>query len=374
MVNDLELAKRILIADFDHFENTPFSGGSFKAQVFHAKCDKILDKLFILKEGEEWREMRSAVSPIFTSGKLKKMFGVVNEVCADFEAHLRSNVGVEVNAREVSNKFTVQNMGKLGIGIDVNIFEESQESALFYKMVRKFMGLDATALDALKMIIVVFLPALGNILRIPTFDREAVLFFVDVIQQTMERRKNEQASKQNDMVELLAASLRGRDDHDAEVRRQVEEELETKYTAGKHFEAEDIEDFLVANIFTALMLGMETSALMMSACMCYLANDPDVQDRLFGEVDEAAPKGAELDYDSIMKMQYLDMVANETMRHLPTNDLQRVCNRDYKVPGTDFTIPKGMQVQGRYSIGKVLAQKIDFDSIFILRNALNHPF
>ena len=74
------------------------------------------------------------------------------------------------------------------------------------------------------------------------------------------------------------------------------------------------------------------------------------KERLFEEISAAAASsegaGEGLDYDTVMNMQYLDMVVNETLRHLPNaNELDRVCNKAYTVPGTNFTIPKGMVVQ-----------------------------
>ena len=60
----------------------------------------------------------------------------------------------------------------------------------------------------------------------------------------------------------------------------------------------------------------------------------------------ASTEGEGLDFDTVMSMQYLDMVVNETLRHLPNaTELDRICNRAYTVPGTNLTIPKGMSVQ-----------------------------
>ena len=309
----------------------------------------MLEKMIIQKEGEDWKEMRSAVSPIFTSGKLKKICTSINAVSADLEAHLDkfSASGEEVNARDVSSKFAAESFGKFGFGIDVNIFEECPESALFHKMVRRILASDTTTLDAIKFAIAFSLPSLNKIFQFPTMDIEAVKFFIDVLQQTMEMRKN-QTAKRNDMVELLSETLSGQNAQDEEVRRQVEEELEVarpKKNAGI-FKEEDIEDILVANLLGFILVGQDFAASTISVCMCCLANNPNVQERLFGEVEQASSKNVEIDYNTIMNMQYLDMVVHESLRiHFPTSDLERVCNKDYKVPGTDFTIPKGMMVQ-----------------------------
>ena len=71
LINDLDLAKQILITDFDHFPNRR----PFKVEVFHAQYDKIFKKFLFATEGEEWKQLRSIVSPIFTSGKLREVVG-----------------------------------------------------------------------------------------------------------------------------------------------------------------------------------------------------------------------------------------------------------------------------------------------------------
>ena len=53
-------------------------------------------------------EMRHAASPAFTSGKLKLMSKIINKVANNLVDHLDnlSFAGKEVNAREISAKFT----------------------------------------------------------------------------------------------------------------------------------------------------------------------------------------------------------------------------------------------------------------------------
>ena len=67
LINDLDLAKQMFITDFDHFPNRR----PVTIEVFHKQYDKIFKKLLFSVEGEEWKQLRSAVSPIFTSGKLR---------------------------------------------------------------------------------------------------------------------------------------------------------------------------------------------------------------------------------------------------------------------------------------------------------------
>ena len=85
------------------------------------------------------------------------------------------------------------------------------------------------------------------------------------------------------------------------------------------------------------------------AVMCLLlAKNQSVQDRLYTEIQDAveANNGSpDLDYNVIQGLPYLDQAINETIRYHPQTILERQCTRDYKVPGTELVLTKGMLVQ-----------------------------
>ena len=89
VLTDLDLTKQIFIKDFDHFTDRR------KIEVGH----EYLDKMMFVLTGETWREMRSVISPVFTSGKLKvrmKYYIIINWlICHDilllFEGHERDD-------------------------------------------------------------------------------------------------------------------------------------------------------------------------------------------------------------------------------------------------------------------------------------------
>ena len=72
LINDLDLAKQILITDFDQFTNRK----PFEVKVFHAQYDDIFRKLLVTAVGEEWKQIRSLLSPIYTSAKLREGMSV----------------------------------------------------------------------------------------------------------------------------------------------------------------------------------------------------------------------------------------------------------------------------------------------------------
>ena len=71
VVQDMELAKDVLIKDFDHFvDRREFTFGD----------GQYLDKMLTVLTGDKWKTMRTMVSPIFTSGKLKGMVNLIDNV------------------------------------------------------------------------------------------------------------------------------------------------------------------------------------------------------------------------------------------------------------------------------------------------------
>jgi cytochrome P450 len=77
LILDVELAKAVMIKDFDHFTDRRSVHGLNEANP----VNKIQMNMLTMLRGERWRTVRNAYSPIFTSGKLKAMTDVMNQVC-----------------------------------------------------------------------------------------------------------------------------------------------------------------------------------------------------------------------------------------------------------------------------------------------------
>merc|ERR1719369_1949742 len=78
IVKDMELAKMILIKDADHFTDRL----RIDVKGSRKEGDLIFDNMLTQLTGEKWKQARSMVSPVFTSGKLKLMIPHMNK-CAE---------------------------------------------------------------------------------------------------------------------------------------------------------------------------------------------------------------------------------------------------------------------------------------------------
>lgn len=82
LVRDPELIKHILVKDFNIFAD--------KYATADSKNDRIgYSNLFIMKN-PAWKYLRTKLTPIFTSGKIKKMFDLMLMIGKNLENHLES--------------------------------------------------------------------------------------------------------------------------------------------------------------------------------------------------------------------------------------------------------------------------------------------
>ncbi|KAL9984592.1 hypothetical protein ACROYT_G006904 [Oculina patagonica] len=111
-------------------------------------------------------------------------------------------------------------------------------------------------------------------------------------------------------------------------------------TGGEKIDNDDIQ----AQALVFLLAGYDTSSTTLGFVCYHLAINTHVQDKLRDEIDRMWPGDEESpSYDVLHKMDYLDMVINETFRIYPPGFvLQRDCNETCTIKGV--TIPKGTSV------------------------------
>jgi cytochrome P450 family 6 len=73
LIRDLDLVKNILVKDSQHFMD--------RVITFNEVLDPFFGKTMFTLKGQRWRHVRVNLTPVFTSGKMKKMFYLV-EKCA----------------------------------------------------------------------------------------------------------------------------------------------------------------------------------------------------------------------------------------------------------------------------------------------------
>lgn len=143
--------------------------------------------------------MRAKLTPTFTSGKMKLMFGTVVSICQEMINFLNENEkSVEIEMKDILARFTTDVIGNVAFGLDMNSMRNPD--SMFRKMGRRVF--DTPPLQTLK---VLFLTTFRKICQ--KFDfmvntKEVSDFFLSSIRETVEyREKND--IKRNDFLSLL---------------------------------------------------------------------------------------------------------------------------------------------------------------------------
>lgn len=155
--------------------------------------------LFAL-ESEKWRPLRMKLSPSFTSGKLKGMFGLISE-CADHLVQYMENVvnsNEPVECRELTAKYTTDVVGSCAFGIEMEAL--SNEDSEFRKMGRKAFAPTWRNVLRRKMraIIPWFYDMLGYILP----ETEITTFFTRAVMETIHYREKNNIIRK-DFIDIL---------------------------------------------------------------------------------------------------------------------------------------------------------------------------
>ncbi|GJQ68868.1 hypothetical protein Trydic_g21737, partial [Trypoxylus dichotomus] len=310
---DLDLIKNVLQKDFVHFvghglasdpERDPLSGNIFNL------------------DGDEWKFVRSKLSPTFTSGKMKMMFGTLLECGIPMIDHVDrlSESGVSVDVKKILASYTTDVIGSCAFGIECNSFKDPNSE--FRKYGKKVF--EPSFENALKMVVGFAAPFLRHVIQFKFTSRDIENFFMNLVSGIFEYRKANNVAR-NDFIQLFI-----------EMREKAKETGERSLTLPQ----------ITAQAFVFFLGGFETSSSTMTLCLHELAFNQDIQDKLRAEIKETLKKcDGNLTYDSIMEMKYMDQVVNETLRKYPIVPfLMRVCNKDYEVPNSNAIISKGTKV------------------------------
>ncbi|XP_043288012.1 cytochrome P450 9e2-like [Venturia canescens] len=296
MLRDPEVIKFVTVKNFDNFVN--------HTALVDDRLDPFFGKnLFGLRD-DSWRSMRSILSPSFTSSKIKGMFHLVSECGAKFANNLSSK-SQEIELKDNFTRYTMDVIATAAFGITVDSIKNPTNE--FY-----LMGRDATTFDYLrtmKLFMFKISPWLSRLFQMRIIPLRVVDFFLHIVSSTVKTREAEGKSR-NDMIQLM---------------------MEAR-NSGKapNLTMED----MTAQAFIFFFGGFETTSTAMSFAAHEVTVNPEVQDKLQAEIDDALNENnGLLTWEAFQGMRYLEAVVNETLRkYPPAVATDRICNKAIEIP------------------------------------------
>ena len=269
--------------------------------------------------GKQWKDTRAVMSPTFSSSKLRAM----HQLCLDNASNLTDYVknqmkqADEIELKDSFGRFTMDNIASCAFGVNCNSFNDPNSE--FAKNASKLFE-SPKGYAAARLTLVVML---GNaaLKVLPDPLKSVNQFFSRVVNHTMEQRRIGNTRK--DFLQLL---------------------LDTKDKDGNRVLTSSS---IISQSVLFFIVGYDTTAKLLTFAAYCLATNSDVQETVHAEIDEVLERhGHQLTYDAISEMTYLDRVISETLRlYPPAVRLERQSSKEYTLPGTNLTLPRGIVVQ-----------------------------
>ncbi|CAH1108301.1 unnamed protein product [Psylliodes chrysocephalus] len=308
VIKDPEIIKYITTKDFNYFMDRNIAAPSHDVLQRH---------ILFLQKSPGWKSIRIKLTPAFTSGRLKAMFHLIDSCGQELENWISHNLGI-LEAKEVVAKYATNVIAKCAFGIDSECF--LHEKPAFREVGRKFF--DFRWRNALSQTLYFLKPSWIDKIKLDFIDKQCLEYFSKVFIETLNTRPDEE--QYNDFIDILK-----------ELRKNNE------------FASDGSDDSKLAGIAIQIfMAGFETTSTTISFTLYEFCMNTKIQDKARNEIKTVLEKyGGKVTYEAVRDCVYLEMCMNETLRKYPVLPfLDRRCNADYKVPGTDLIIEKGTAV------------------------------
>ncbi|XP_069187504.1 cytochrome P450 9e2-like isoform X2 [Procambarus clarkii] len=377
MVTDPDLLRNIFVKDFDHFVNR---------RPFLSEKGSIVNDMLGNQAGDDWKSLRSVMSPAFTSGKMRGMFPII---CDKADALVSVSLKEAVKKPNVDMKhnfgrYTMDVIAACAFGIECNSLVN--EDAEFARVADQFFSF--SFIRALKFTLLNLSPKFYRTLGLK-IDPPSVKFFTGVAEETIKGRKAGQ--RRGDFLDLLLDERAGQDHstptthksstdiNQSTTRSQkltpasnrttihesapINDHSSTTYylnttdndssvtngstTAKNHSTAASSKKVLTDRLIVAqsvlfLIAGYDTTASTLAMTSFLLAKNPIHQQRLRQEMQQIVEEHGNITYHSIMEAKFLDACLMESLRmYPPASFIERQCTKTYKLPGTKITLHPG---------------------------------
>lgn len=325
LIADLELLKNVQVKDFQDFID--------RSLLFQSKRPPSpQNKSLIQLTGKRWKEVRSVLTPSFTSNKLKMMSAGVIETIQELMTKIdqKAKTGSEFEIGDMYQALTLDVICRSAMGINYNLQQHPNHSFLvssrmLFSSTFSIIAVLLTAFPELEF----FLRYLNDF-RMKSLNN-GVHPFREVQEKcksiVMQRQMNNVQVHQKDLLQHMIEAKQSRvdvgsvtsdqltaaDDNDHE--QKPASQLANGFTHSSKAVLDD--DDITQNAFLVLIAGYETTSNTLTLVTHMLVNYPEIQEKVRREILSVIEQDEEITYSTVQKLPYLNCVVSETMRLYP---------------------------------------------------------
>ncbi|XP_026475344.1 cytochrome P450 9e2-like [Ctenocephalides felis] len=305
-------------------------------QFVKEDLDPMFSNIMFNLQDQKWRNMRATLSPAFTGSKMRNMFVLISECTQQMGEFMKKKINEKgpqsLELKEFYTRAATDIIASTAFGLKVDSLKDEQN--IFYRMGQKLTGENFKAI--IKIFAYLLIPRVMKFFNISFIDYECGNFFRKLVGDTMALREKENIHRP-DMIQLLMQAKKGslvstnedKDDTDNAGFATAAEsttKIETIKTVWTH-------DELTAQALMFFLAGFDTTSTVLCFLTHELATHPEIQERLQREIDDVCNSiSGTPNYETVVRMKYLDMVVSEGLRLWPPFvATERVCTKSYNL-------------------------------------------
>ncbi|XP_072758043.1 probable cytochrome P450 6a13 [Anoplolepis gracilipes] len=327
LLRDPKLIKCVLVKDFIYFQN--------RGIMINEHADPLSAHLVNLS-GQRWRKLRTKLTPLFAPNKIRHVFELITEVSEKLKQFVDQYADNEepVEFRNLSMKFTIEIIATCFFGFKVNSIQNGNSE--FLKMCKKVV--DMSLEIKIKRYIREYIPGIFKRFSMCLIPRDVSVYFMRIVKEIITYRQVNNATR-NDIIQALI---------NLKIKETKTEDCALTQSQNVASDSNNIvidDKLIAAQTFMFFFAGFDTSSTAMGFSIYELAANPEIQEKLYDEIQTAYKKHGCFSYDIISEMKYLHCVVRETLRkYPPIGSLQRICEKSYKIRDSNIVLEKGTKI------------------------------
>ncbi|XP_030586628.1 thromboxane-A synthase-like isoform X2 [Archocentrus centrarchus] len=360
VIADPDMLRQVMVKDFSSFPNR---------MAFRFATKPMTDCLLMLRN-EQWKRVRSILTPSFSAAKLKEMAPLINTA---IDA-LMKNLNVCAESREAFDIhrcfgcFTMDVIASVAFATQVDSQNNPDDPFVHHAQ----MFFTFSFFRPILLFFMAFPFIMASLSRfIPNKRRDKMNhFFINSIQKIIKQREEQPPEqRRRDFLQLMLDARTTKEcvslEHFDTSNNDVEIDDGSQQTQpsvsgqenGPHPQEPSVrrpqkkmmtEDEIVGQAFVFLLAGYETSSNTLAFTCYLLALHSECQLKVQEEVDDFYTRYESADYTNVQELKYLDMVICEALRLYPPGfrfarevDHDCVVNGQFLPKGITLEIPAG---------------------------------
>lgn len=307
----------------------------FEDPIFGSVLSNALD--------DQWKRLRSIMTPIFSAGSLRRMKTRIDDTIGNLLNNIESSLkdGSNVDVKHLYGAFTLDTIIQIAFGVKVDSLTEPDNPIILHA--RKITSQDMGVKDFGTVMLLFMMPKVAKLFGI-RFQKETLDYFQRFIENIIEKKREtlqdgNGMGKGSSFLELVL-----------EIEAEHEQQLANQsLNDNKKIKKWMTTDEKIAQCIILLLAGYDTAATAITLASYMLALYPEEQEKLYEEIitvtERLKHENPEqeltdlINTETLSRFEYMNGVVCETLRlYAPATMTERTASNDIVLENLDQSI------------------------------------